>query len=429
MSLYFCLRETADITAFIAGARPLQSEPVSVSAALGRVLAADMHAPVPCPSTRRSTRDGYAVRAGDVAGASSAAPVLLHMAGESRMGRPCGGTLQKGEAWRVYTGSTLPEGADAVLMQEFAMLVDPSADSKDAPVMVAISAPCAKGENILAPGADMPQGTLLAQAGTRLGAHHMALLAQFFKEVPLHRKPVLGVLSTGDEFCGSAPQNGFAACQSNTNALLLEGLAASLGANYQHLGTAPDNVQALGQHLRAALPDGSTPCDVVVVIGGSSAGKRDFSAQAIAGLPGCDICGHDQRVSSGRPLTLARVGQTAVWGLPGHSLSLALAAQVFLAPLLQRLTGQQASPQHINRQSSVLARLGLALPVEGNAPTHYPVILRREHGRVTAWPVAAGTGKTAVLRDMNGWITMPGSDDMSRSGLRRGAAVRVHLFV
>jgi molybdopterin molybdotransferase len=274
----------------------------------------------------------------------------------------------------------------------------------------------------------MPQGALLAQAGTRLGAHHMALLAQFFKEVPLHRKPVLGVLSTGDEFCGSEPQNGFAACQSNTNALLLEGLAASLGAHCLHLGTAPDNAQALGQHLRAALPGGPTPCDVIVVIGGSSAGKRDFSAQAIAGLPGCEVCGHDQRVSSGRPLTLARVGQTAVWGLPGHSLSLALAAQVFLAPLLQRLAGQQASPQHMNRQPVVLARLGLALPVEGNAPTHYPVMLRRGDGRVTAWPVAAGTGKTAVLRDMDGWITMPGSDDMSRGGLRRGAAVRVRLF-
>ena len=248
----------------------------------------------------------------------------------------------------------------------------------------------------------MPQDALLAQAGTRLGAHHMALLAQFFKDVPLHRKPVLGVLSTGDEFCGSAPQSGLAACQSNTNALLLEGLAASLGANCLHLGTAPDNAQALGQHLRAAVPGGPTPCDVIVVIGGSSGGKRDFSAQAIAGLPGCNICGNDQRVSSGRPLTLARVGQTAIWGLPGHSLSLALAAQVFLAPLLQKLAGQQTLPQHMNRQPSVLARLGLALPVEGNAPTHYPVMLRPGAGLATAWPVVAGTGKTVVLRDMRG---------------------------
>ena len=69
-----------------------------------------------------------------------------------------------------------------------------------------------------------------------------------------------------------------------------------------------------------------------------------------------------------------------------------------------------------------------ALPVGGIAPTHYPVVLKSHGGRATAWPVVAGTGKTAVLRDMNGWITMPGSQDTSKGGLRRGAAVRVHLF-
>ena len=133
-------------------------------------------------------------------------------------------------------------------------------------------------------------------------------------------------------------------------------------------------------------------------------------------------------MSSGRPLTIARVGQTSILGLPGHSLSLALAAQVFLAPLLQRLGGQQPTLQFADSPPTVLARLGLALPVEGTAPTHYPVMLRREHGRLTAWPVAAGTGKTAVLRDMHGWITMPGSQTQHR-GLRRGAALRVRLFV
>lgn len=442
MSHFFCLRETAELAAFIGEASPLPAESAPVDSALGRVLAADVHAPFPCPPTRRSTRDGYAVRAADVAGACPAAPVQLCLAGESRMGKATSGVLKKGQAWRVYTGSTLPEGADAVIMQECATAgsqpANPAAegttDEAAALPIVAVSAPCAVGENILAPGADMPEGTLLAKAGTRLRAHHIALLAQFFKDVPLHRKPVLGILSTGDEFCTPATQNvsdlpnGFVPWQINTNALLLDGLAATLGASCLHLGTAPDNPQALSQHLLAALPDGPAPCDVIVVIGGSSGGKRDFSAQAIAALPGCRIYGHDQRVSSGRPLTLARVGQTAIWGLPGHSLSLALAAQVFLAPLLQRLCGLQPSASLMDAEPFVLARLALALPVGGIAPTHYPVMLKREQSRATAWPVVAGTGKTAVLRDMNGWITMPGSADTTRGGLRRGAAVRVHLF-
>ena len=445
MSHYFCLRETDDLTAFIAGAEPLPAESVSIGAALGRVLAQDVCAPQPCPADNRSTRDGYAVRSADVAGASPHNPVLLHLAGECRMGTVCHAALHAGEAWRVYTGGPLPHGADAVVMQEDAK---PQHSPSRSP-HIAISQPCAAGLHVLARGADMPQGAQLAKGGTKLGAHHIALLAQFYEHVPVHRQAVLGVLATGDEFCTPGPASGFAGCPTNTNALLLEALATTLGARCLHLGTVPDNIDALKERLHAALPDGPSPCDAIVVIGGSSGGKRDFSAQAIAALPGCRLCGHDQRVSSGRPLTIARVGQTSIWGLPGHSLSLALAAQVFLAPLLQRLGGQQATLQFTDSPPTVLARLGLALPVEGTAPTHYPVMLRREHGRLTAWPVAAGTGKTAVLRDMHGWITMPGSQNLdndgllqgelpqgglsqgglSQGGLRRGAALRVRLFV
>lgn len=432
MSHYFCLRETEDLTAFIAGAEPLPAESVSVSAALGRVLAQDVCAPQPCPADNRSTRDGYALCSADVAGASPQNPILLRMAGECRMGTVCHAALHAGEVWRVYTGGPLPQGADAVVMQEDAK---PQHSPTKLP-HIAISQPCAAGQHVLARGADMPQGALLAKAGTKLGAHHIALLAQFYEHVPVHRQAMLGVLATGDEFCTPDPASSFAACHANTNALLLEALATTLGARCLHLGTVPDDIDALNQHLRAALPNcpegpygqgGQCPCDVIVVIGGSSGGKRDFSAQAIAALPGCRLYGHDQRVSSGRPLTIARVGQTSIWGLPGHSLSLALAAQVFLAPLLQKLCGQQPAPQFTDSPPTVLARLGLALPVEGTAPTHYPVMLRREHGRLTAWPVAAGTGKTAVLRDMHGWITMPGSQN--NGGLRRGAALRVRLFV
>ena len=468
MSHYFCLRETAELAAFIAEAAALPAESVSVCAALGRVLAHDLCAPLPCPADTRSTRDGYAVRAADVAGASPQSPTVLLLAGECRMGAACDGQLHAGQAWRVYTGGPLPQGADAVVMQEDTEPREPAEPGERgehgpaqstpqhagfAPVgaqplspgwqaQVAVCRPCAAGQHVLARGADLPQGALLAKAGTKLGAHHLALLAQFFQHVPVHRQAVLGVLATGDEFCLPSPATGSAACQTSTNALLLEALASTLGARCLHLGTVPDNPAALNRHLLAALPDSpnvSGPCDIIVVIGGSSAGKRDFSAQAIAALPGCHVCGHDQRVSSGRPLTIARVGQTSVWGLPGHSLSLALAAQVFLAPLLQKLGGQQPTHPFADSQPSLLARLAVALPVEGTAPTHYPVVLRPERGRLTAWPVAAGTGKTAVLRDMHGWITLPGSHNQTSGdrgsgglryeGLRRGAALRVRLFV
>ena len=271
----------------------------------------------------------------------------------------------------------------------------------------------------------MPEGALLAHCGCVLGAHQVALLAQFFSHLPVRRRPVLGVLSTGDEFCAAAsspfdrPEN---------NALLLECLATALGARCVRLGTAPDDVESQRRRLVAALADGPEACDVLVVIGGSSGGKKDFGARAIAALPGCRLYGQDQKVSSGRPLTLARVGQTTVWGLPGHALSLALAAQVFLAPLLRRLAGLPNDQSAGGSAAFLHARLGVALPARGPAPTHYPVVLRQGAGLATAWPVAAGTGKTVVLRDMKGWITVPGEGPETTGGLRRGAAVRVRLF-
>ncbi len=208
MSHYFCLRETDDLTAFIAGAEPLPAESVSIGAALGRVLAQDVCAPQPCPADNRSTRDGYALRAADVAGASPHNPVLLHLAGECRMGTVCHAALHAGEAWRVYTGGPLPHGADAVVMQEDAK---PQHSPSRSP-HIAISQPCAAGLHVLARGADMPQGAQLAKGGTKLGAHHIALLAQFYEHVPVHRQAVLGVLATGDEFCTPGSASGFAGC-------------------------------------------------------------------------------------------------------------------------------------------------------------------------------------------------------------------------
>ena len=431
MPPFFCLRETDAIAAFIAEARPLPAESISVAQALGRVLAADMRAPRPCPPQQRSTRDGFAVRAADVATASAAAPARLRLAGECRMGQEAAGALTPGEAWRVYTGGALPLGADAVLMQERALVVEPPLEGQrqnsgeHAGAHIAALAPCCSGENILAAGADMPEGSLLAQCGSVLGAHQVALLAQFFSHLPVRRRPVLGVLSTGDEFCAAAsspfdrPEN---------NALLLECLATALGARCVRLGTAPDNEESQRRRLVAALADGPDACDALVVIGGSSGGKKDFGARAIASLPGCRLYGQDQKVSSGRPLTLARVGQTTVWGLPGHALSLALAAQVFLAPLLRRLAGLFSDLSAQPGPAFLAARLGVALPARGPARTHYPVMLRQVAGLATAWPVAAGTGKTVVLRDMKGWITVPGEGPETPGGLRRGAAVRVWLF-
>lgn len=412
----FCLRETPELTAALGEVRPLPTESLPCAQALGRVLGEDVQAPLSWPPFPRSTRDGFALRAADTAMATALAPVALRCAGASPVGGEPAGILHAGEAWRVVTGSALPEGADAVAMQE-----DVAVEGTGPGALCRVFTPVASGEHLMAAGHDLHRGDGLARGGSPLCAHTVALLAQFLTHIPVRRRPVLGILATGDEFCHTRP-NTPQASPLPSNAVLLECLGRAHGAQVVQLGIVPDVADALRQRLLNALEDRLAPCDVLVVFGGSSGGPRDCTARAIASLPGCRLYGRDQIVSTGRPLTLARVGHTWLWGLPGHAMGLSLAAHVFLVPMLRRLAGMV---EVAGNGGSRMARLAHALPPQSTVTEHYPVTLTSKGGCPTAWPVCGGTGRLALLRDLSGWISLRGG---ARKGLRQGAAVRVQLF-
>ena len=429
---YFCLRQTPGVDDYLSGFAPLPGESVPVTEALGRVLSEDVTVPGDFPSTPRSTRDGYALRSADVARAGREAPVWLRWAGECRMSAGAQGELHAGEAWRVYTGSELPLGADAVVMQENVLEEETS---------VRVDAPLSAGTHVLPTGADLSSGALLARNGQRLRPQDLALLAQCHHAVPVRRRPVLGILSTGDEFCqrlagepGTArmqdgPGQGHADGVHASGSLLLGALARKLGAQTRHLGVSPDDPVELRRRLEAVL-SGESPCDVLVITGGSSGGRRDFTSQVLASLSDCRMAGQDQRVSSGRPLTFARVGGLSLWALPGHMLSLFMVAQLFVAPLLLRLMGLpigqgcECGGHDVAGPAQVRARLARTLPSHGEAPAHFPVTLEQGTRGLSAWPILLGTGKNIVLRDMAGWVTVPGG----AGGLPRNRLATVWRF-
>lgn len=420
-SKYYCLRQTQGVDDYLNGFTPLPAECVPVDEALGRVLHADAVATRAWPPAARSTRDGYALRRADVALAGPGAPARLRCAGECRMGEASPAALGPGEAFRVYTGSELPAGADTVVMQEHA-------DERHG--FLTVETPPAEGSNTLQAGADFPPGALLARGGLRLRPQDLALLAQCFSRVEVRRRAVLGILATGDELCRHAagaaapagaprpiPSGAYA-----SGALYLDALARSLGARTSYFGISPDDPDAMRERVRAALA-GPQPCDVLVMTGGSSGGRRDITPQVLASLPGCELTGADQRVSSGRPMVFGRIGGTSVWVLPGHLLSLFMSAQLFLAPLLRRLMGMEAQGEASFAQTRAL--LARHLPSKGVAPAHYPVTLERGESGPRAHPVPLGTGRNAVLRDMAGWVTVPGGGQ----GLPQDHLAAVHLFV
>ncbi|MCR5813958.1 MAG: molybdopterin molybdotransferase MoeA [Desulfovibrio sp.] len=400
------MRESEELSKALLEITALPKESVNVSEALGWVLACDVRAPMPWPPHASSTRDGYAVRAQDIANAHHKS-VLLHRVGESRVAElPCG-RLKACEAWRVVTGSILPEGADCVVMQEDVCLEGDNCS------LCRITTPEEPGKNILARGSDINAGEVLVQGNCVLGPAELALLAQFYDNLPVRRRPVMGILGTGDEFCKETTRTVLP-----TNAVFLASLGQEHGACVRQLGTVADDFAKLRDRLLSLVESGRY--DLLVLFGGSSQGPHDQSAKAIASLPGCRLYGQDQIVSSGRPLVLARAGTTWLWGFPGHVFSQAFAARLFLVPMLRRMQGREEC-----FADTVLARMGVSLGPHMGEMAHYPVMLQGE-GRVRyAYPILAGSGKISFLRDCDGWVTLSGE---RTTALSRGLAVRVQLF-
>ena len=404
------MRETRELAQAIADLQPLPVEEIACFLAAGRVMAQDLRASAPWPSFSRSTRDGFALRAADTSSAHPSRPCELVCCGENLLNARTSGCLKPGESWRVVTGSLLPDGADAVVMQE-----DVFFEEAWGRKIVRIAQPVARGSCILAQGADIKKGELLLPRGTRLGPQALALLSEFSPVVSVHRRPSVGILAVGDEFLSQNRGGAEKPCPSN--ALLLETLVSAAGGVPLNLGLAPDNFADLSARLEDIL--GSGGCDVLVLFGGSSRGPRDCTGEAIAALPACRLLACDQKVSSGRPLSLARCGSTSLWGLPGHAASLALTAQIFLVAMLRRLEGLAVFDDRVST-----ACLACTLPAR-ESRAHYAVALSTRAGLRVATPFEGGSGRISALRDMAGWVTVEASSE----GLMAGTTVPVRLFL
>lgn len=301
--------------------RSLARERVPLPVALGRVLARDVLAEEAVPARDHSAMDGYAVRAIDV-GADGAA---LRVAFESRAGVP-GGRLEPGTAARIFTGALLPDGADAVVIQENVERVGDE---------VRFAGPVKPYDNVRRRGEDLEIGALALPAGQRLGAARLGLLASLdHVEVEVFRRPRVHVLCTGDELRapGSTARSGSIP---ESNSLGIVALAAQAGADSVVLPFASDDPGA----LRAALAEGARGADVLVTIGGVSVGDHDLVRPTLEGL-GAVTSFWKVAMKPGKPLLFGALGETFVLGLPGNPASALVTFLLFGLPLLRVLSGE-----------------------------------------------------------------------------------------
>ena len=304
-------------------ASPLVAEAAPLAQAHGRVLADDLAALRTQPPADVSAMDGYAVRSEDVA----KAPATLTLVGEVAAGRPFAGTVGSGEATRIFTGGVMPRGADAVVIQEHTSRTDGT---------VVVGKPTGKGRNVRPKGLDFAAGTVLLRQGQRLSDRDLALAAAMnHPTVPVHRRPKVAVLATGDELVmpGAAPGPGEIVY---SNGFATMALAVREGCEIADLGIAPDRLPETVAAIRRASASGA---DILVTSGGASVGDYDLVQQALAG-EGLALSFWKIAMRPGRPMLHGRLGAMHVLGLPGNPVSAYVCSFLFLLPLIRRLAGR-----------------------------------------------------------------------------------------
>jgi len=350
----------------LAGNGPRGHERVPLSEALGRTLAEPIVARRTQPPFAASAMDGFAVKVADLA----TLPATLNVIGESSAGHGFAGIIQRGQAVRIFTGAPVPQGADAVLMQEDATL--------DGDRLTATRA-VVEGRHIRTTGIDFKQGEGLLPAGTRLGPIDIALAAASgHAEITAVRKPRVAILATGDELV--QPGEAVGADQIvASNSFAIAAYVRESGGEPIDLGIASDDFAALEAAVRAAR---EAEADVLVTLGGASVGKHDLVRSALA-KEGMELGFWRIAMRPGKPLIHGRLGDMLILGLPGNPASAIVCALLFLVPLLRALSGDP----HAGDDPTEPAMLGAPVPANGLREDYLRAKLSRsENGLPVATP-------------------------------------------
>ena len=345
----------------------LPAEKIAVGEAAGRVLAAAVEARRTQPPFPASAMDGYAVRAADTVDQSTALTVI----GQSIAGQRFDGAVGAGQAVRIFTGAPVPEGADAVLLQEDA---EPDEDGRTVRAREAVTA----GRHVRAAGLDFRVGDILLAKGRALDAAALSLAAAGNHPLlSVVRTPLVAILATGSELLppGSEPgpdqiiaSNGYG----------VAALARDAGARVLDLGIAPDDRGVLAERVRDAISAGA---DVIVTLGGASVGDHDLVREVLTG-EGMALDFWKIAMRPGKPLMFGRLAETRVLGLPGNPVSSLVCAHLFLKPLLAKLGGR---PHGADMREAVL---GEAMKANDHRQDYVRAAATHEDGRLVARPFA-----------------------------------------
>jgi molybdopterin molybdotransferase len=402
---FFTVKTVSEALTGFRPARRTPTETIALDDALGRVPAEPLSAPHALPGFARATVDGFAVRAADTYGASEGLPSYLDLAGEARMGRAPEAEVRPGSAVAIATGAPLPPGADAVLKVEHTQAATPE--------LLEVLKPVTPGEGMVRADEDVAPGAELVPAGRPLRAQDLGMLAAAgIVEVPVHARPRVTIVSTGDELVvGSEPDLSVGQVRDST-APALAALVRDAGGEPRFAGIVPDDRDVLATRLREALPE----CDVLVVSAGSSVGARDETAAAIASLGEPGIWCHGLALRPGKPTLLADCGGVPVIGLPGNPRSALVVFRLIGMPIVRMAGGCTDPPP----EPATRARLARDLP---SAAGRLDIVQVRLAGD-EAEPLFGSSSLLSILTAADGYLVVP----EAATGLAAGSEVEVMLY-
>ncbi|MEX2035328.1 MAG: molybdopterin biosynthesis protein [Xanthobacteraceae bacterium] len=368
---------------------PLPAERVALAAALGRVLAQDVAAPIDVPSFDRANVDGFALRAADTLGASETAPRQIALNPEVIA---CGHVprieVRPGTATTIATGGVVPRGADAVVMVEHTELVEsvPAIELRRA---------AAPGQLISYAGSDIARGETLLRRGQVIGSREIGMLAACgLAAIEVVRRPKVAVLSTGDELVALG-ENLRPGGVYDSNGAILAAAIAEAGGEPVSFGAFPDDAVALEQAVRRAMRE----CDMVLLSGGTSKGAGDLSHRVVSGLGRPGILVHGVALKPGKPLCLAVADGKPIAVLPGFPTSAIFTFHAFVAPVIRARSGLPPEAAE-----TMEARVPLRIASEiGRKEFVLVSLVSGEHGPV-AFPSAKGSGAVTSFSQADGFI-------------------------
>lgn len=392
----------------------LSTERLRIEDCYERILSSDVISPEDLPQFSRSTVDGYALNSADTFGAKDTSPAYITVKYEVFMGSAPDFEIKKGEAAKIPTGGMLPKGADAVLMLEYAQIV-----SND---MIEVMKSIAPNENVIQRGEDIKKGDIVLFKGHKLRPQDVGALAGLgITEIEVFRRPVASIISTGDEIVPAGSPLNLGQVR-DINSFTLSGLITKHGGVPVKKGIFKDNYDVIKNAIQDALEDS----DMVLISGGTSAGTKDMTADIINDIGEkydgkWGVLFHGVSIKPGKPMICGVVNNKPILGLPGHPAATVVCFDLFIRPVLERLSGLNSEKYFFK---TVKAKIAKSIASSAGREDHIRVYLEERDGDFFAIPVLGKSGLITTLVRADGIVVIP----QNKLGLHAGEEVTVKLF-